>query len=139
MNWVKFRQWTWEFPQTLLGIILLLFYRKPIKVITYKDQKVYIFNEFPGGISCGRYSLVDYNRTDWNLEYGRMKLKDSIKHEYGHSIQSKYWGWLYLPVPGLCSLYNNVVCRIKRALKKSYNYYGFWTERQADKFGGVSR
>ena len=138
MNWITFRQWTWELPQTLLGLILLQFYKKTLlKSFTYKNQIVYIYDKFPGGISLGRYTLVDYNRKDWNNKIIRLHLKNSIKHEYGHSIQSKWYGWLYLPIPGLCSVYNNIRCRIKRWLGKDYDYYSFWTERQANKLGGV--
>lgn len=59
----KLRKWTWELPQSLLGLILLQFYKKTLlKTFYYKDQKVYIYDKFPGGISLGYYILVDYNR-----------------------------------------------------------------------------
>lgn len=136
MNWIKIRQWTWEFPQTLLGFILTLIYNNPIKVISYKEHKVYIYDEFPGGISLGKYILVDYNRTDLDLTVGRMKLTYNIKHEYGHGIQSKWFGWFYLPIPGLLSLSHNIICKIKRFYDIDYDYYKFFIEYWANKLGG---
>lgn len=96
---IKIRRWTWEFPQSLLGAILLPFYNKTrLKTFTYKDQEVYIYDKFPGGISLGYYVLLDYNRYDWNNNNIRISLKNSIKHEAGHGIQSKWLGPLYLPL-----------------------------------------
>lgn len=136
----KIRRWTWELPQSLLGLALLPFYKKTLlKSFEYKDQKVYIYDKFPGGISLGYYTLIDYNRYDWDNNTIRVSLKNSIKHEYGHSIQSKKIGPIYLLIIGLLSGGHNIVCRIKRKLKISYNYYSFLTESWADKLGGVLR
>jgi hypothetical protein len=136
----KIRKWTWELPQSLLGLILLPIYKKTLlKSFEYKNQKVYIYDKFPGGISLGYYSLVDYNRKDYNDGTIRQSLKDSINHEYGHSIQSAYLGPLYLPVIGVLSGTHNIICRIKRYLNKKYNYYNFFVEREADILGGVIR
>lgn len=30
-------------------------------------------------------------------------------HEFGHTIQSKIWGPMYLPIPGLLSLRSSIV------------------------------
>ena len=137
----------WQLPQNLLGLLLVWIYSrkeidgKPnlIRRIEYKGRKVYIFEKFPGGISCGKYILVDYYRKARHSEYDRMKLSESICHEYGHCRQSKWWGPLYLPVPGLWSVANNIANRIMDALGRSYDYYKCWVEAQADKLGGVKR
>lgn len=46
------RRWTWELPQSLLGAILLPFYESTrLKTIEYNNQKIYIYDKFPGGVS----------------------------------------------------------------------------------------
>lgn len=139
-NLVKLRRWTWELPQSLLGAVLVLFYKKTeLKVIEYNDQIVYIYDKFPGGISLGYYTLVDYNRKDLNNNIVRQSLKNSIKHESGHGVQSKYSGPLYLPFFGIPSGCHNIIHRIKRYYHKASDYYSFFTESWADKLGGVVR
>ena len=136
---IKIRRWTWEFPQSLLGAILLPFYNKTrLKTFTYKDQEVYIYDKFPG-ISLGYYVLLDYNRYDWNNNNIRISLKNSIKHEAGHGIQSKWLGPLYLPFVGILSGLHNLNCRRKRKKGIPYDYYKFFVEAWADKLGGVKR
>lgn len=137
---VNIRRWTWEFPQSLLGAILLPFYEKTrLKTFKYRGQQVYIYDKFPGGISLGYYVLLDYNRYDWNNKTIRISLKNSIKHEAGHGVQSKWLGPLYLPTVGLLSGGHNIICRIKDYYNKSYDYYKFFVEKNADKLGGVER
>ena len=80
-----------------------------------------------GGISLGKYIIVN----QWST-------KKTIMHEYGHCLQSKKLGWLYLAVIGLPSivwamLYGSVVKSTKNG------YYKFYTESWADKLGGVKR
>lgn len=136
----KFRRWTWELPQSLLGAILLLFYEKTrLKTIEYNGQKIYIYDKFPGGISLGYYTLLDYNRQDWNIGHIRLSLKNSIKHESGHGVQSALLGPLYLLFVGILSGIHNLNCRWKQKKGIQYNYYKFFIEAWADKLGGVIR
>lgn len=115
----------WQLPQNLLGLLFLLFIRGEERH-SLAGISFYFSDSFPGGISLGQYII-----------YGE-KWEDGVRHEFGHSIQSKRWGWLYLPVVGLCSLtwaglYGTLI-------KETLNgYYKFWTERNADKLGGVKR
>lgn len=134
MNITTLRQWTYELPQTLLGYILTKIYSKKLNSIgEYASAKVYTYDDFPGGISLGRYILVQ--DVSWWPEY-----QDTIiKHEFGHCIQSKYLGWLYLPIIGICSGLHRLTYkwRMKQGWIKSY--YDYWTEKSADKLGGVKR
>lgn len=126
----KIRRWTWELPQSLLGLILISLYKKHfLRKELYKDQWVYLYKEFPGGISLGYYQLVKYGKG----------VSNNIKHEYGHSVQSKWLGPLYLPTVGILSVGHNLICRIKKSLNIPYNYYSFFVEKNADKLGGVVR
>lgn len=133
------RRWTWELPQSLLGFILKGFYKKTLlKVVEYGDQKVYIYDKFPGGISLGYYTLIDYNRKDVENGVTRMSFKKSIKHESGHGIQSKYLGPLYLPTVGILSASWNLVYRVLSKFS-NISYYWFFVEKSADKLGKVER
>lgn len=134
MNITTLRQWTYELPQTLLGYILTKIYSKKLNSIgEYASAKVYTYSDFPGGISLGQYILVQ--DVSWWPEY----QEEIIKHEFGHCIQSKYLGWLYLPIIGICSGLHRLTYkwRMKQGWIKSY--YDYWTEKSADKLGGVKR
>ena len=149
--------YTWQLPQNLLGLLLVWIYnkrevdgidpvtKKPVKLpnlirqMEFKGKQVYIYEKFPGGISCGKYILVDFYRKERHSESERMRLSDSIHHEDGHRKQSVRWGWLYLPVPGVTSIVNNLIDRVMDALHKPYDYYKCWVEAQADRLGGVIR
>lgn len=117
----------WQLPQNLLGLLFLLFIRGEVRHSLCGIDFYYAKN-FNGGISLGKYII-----------YSRIKrAEDSVKHEYGHCIQSKRWGWLYLPVVGLCSL--TWACLYGTLIKSTHNgYFRFWTERNADRLGGVKR
>lgn len=130
MKWyIKLLRWIWEFPQCLLGIILIYLYKTSYKE-TYKNIAIYT-GKFPGGISLGIYIILDTYNWQYNIE--------SVKeHEYGHSKQSLYLGWGYLPTVGLVSGLWRVLRKIFPILK-NYNYYSIWTEAWADTLGGISR
>lgn len=79
-----------------------------------------------GGISLGRYIILSERyETKYNTWY----------HERGHSIQSMYLGPLYLLVIGLPSILWAMWWNYGRGV----SYYRFYTERWADKLGGVQR
>ena len=58
----------------------------------------------PGGISLGKYSIINegyaYNKTDSDI----LKLNVSKHEALGHGTQSRYLGPLYLFVIGLPSI-----------------------------------
>lgn len=118
MKLYKYVWWIWEFPQLLLGITLTLVYRAKL---VHKIPNAWVFkvNGF-SGISLSRLILI------------RNMGSKTIKHEYGHSIQSRILGPLYLIVIGLPSIIHNLVSR-----KTHCNYSHFYTERWADKLGKV--
>jgi len=79
------------------------------------------------GVSLGDYIIINKDH-----------LTDIIiKHEYGHSLQSRKLGWLYLLIVGVPSITMNILTRVK--LLKAENYYKRWPENWADKLGGVTR
>ena len=115
----------YQLPQNIIGLLLLCFYKHEIKekhgIIYYHCQG------FSGGISLGQYILV-------GDEY-----ENTIKHEYGHLIQSRLLGPLYLLIIGLPSItWAGLIYGI--IVNETHNgYYKFYTERWADKLAGVKR
>lgn len=135
---VALRRWTWELPQTLIGAAITLFCKeKPLRVIEYGDQKVYLYDNFKGGISLGYYTHLDWNAKDHNNNIVREGLKKAIKHEaLGHGTQSKWLGPLYLPIMGFPSI---IHCAIHKMCGRKWNYYRFYTEKNADKLANIKR
>lgn len=115
----------WCLPQNLCGEVYSLFHKGAL-IKEYEDALVYRSEKMHGGVSLGRYIFVN--------KFAGMK---NIKHEYGHCVQSKRWGWLYLLVWGLPSL---AWCGLRKiGYFKDRSYYSFYTEKNADKLGGVVR
>lgn len=122
----------WELPQNALGLIV----QKVCKakyIFTYKGAKVYSWN-ISGGMSLGKYIFVPFTKKDL-LTCERFQM---IMHEYGHTLQSRKLGWLYLIVIGLPSLIW-AQCFQKYRDKTGKSYYAFYTERWANKLGGVEK
>lgn len=121
----------WGLPQNLIGgLMFLLLKNKSKKIEIYKDSTIVFLKKGRGAVSLGKFIF-------FFSDYGVNTLK-TIKHEYGHSIQSKILGPLYLIIIGLPSI-------VWAGLFKNYrketgtSYYSFYTEKWADKLGGVER
>jgi hypothetical protein len=85
-------------------------------------------------MSLGKYIFVPFENIDPNT----FTVQEYIKHEYGHTMQSKYFGWLYLLVIGLPSLMW-AQCFVNYRRRTGKSYYSFYTERWANKLGGVKK
>lgn len=119
--------WVWQLPQNLLGLLLALLYHYRA-VARVKDRGViyWVVPGFRGGISLGKYIIVS---TKFFTENSELWL-----HEYGHCRQSVILGPLYLLAIGLPSLIHAALYRPEKG-----NYYDFYTEKWADRLGGVNR
>lgn len=115
----------WQLPQNLLGLLLRDINKGNDS--EYEDAIVRRSTNMSGGISLGKYIII----SQW-------ATKKTIKHEYGHCRQSKYLGWLYLFVIGLPSICWAGLHRLDCVAYK-WHYYDFYTEKWADKLGGVER
>ena len=126
----------WQLPQHLLALVLMAIL-KPEKTVTegiawHKFKRDTGFSRFISGVSLGQYIFL----ADDNLI--------TIKHEHGHSIQSRRYGPLYLIVVGIPSaVCNNLWDRLFHkswpAQRRHEWYYSRWPEKQADRLGGVER
>ena len=113
----------WQLPQNTLGWLLFAIY--PGTDSFYESATIRRSAKMQGGISLGKYIIV-------NERAGHQ----TISHEYGHCRQSEKLGWLYLIVIGLPSILYAAWWSRYGAGK---NYYAFYTERWADKLGGIER
>lgn len=128
----NFILYIWQLPQNILGLLLIAFYRPERMHIMENGNRIYFATRMKGGISLGKYSIV--NTCHYRLDLRDALKRDSVRHEaIGHARQSLYLGWLYLIVIGLPSIINACLCRDKG------RYYRFYTERWADRLADVER
>lgn len=113
---------TWELPQTLLGMFLYDFYSSfgstkfEHKGISYLKSKL-----MGGGMTVGNYSIVNDPGS-----------RDLQIHEFGHTVQSRIFGPLYLPLFAIPSFFRAgfmVIFGIRTP------YLNFYTESWAEKLG----
>lgn len=131
--------WIWQLPQNLLGLGLLgwykLFNKDVVKYHEENGRKFYHTSGMPSGISLGNYIIMH------NADMG-----DGKKHEYGHSIQSRILGPLYLLLIGLPSITGNLYDLWFHTPSRGWTYWDSYVwyynqpwEKWADKLGGVKR
>jgi len=130
----KILTFIWMLPQNILGI-LILFLLKGGKVDSYKDCDIYRVNVsgFSGG-SFGRFIILE--DAYFKREY-MFVLELTKRHEFGHYLQGKILGPLYLIIIGIPSMINNLRARID--IKVRDTYYTRYPENWADKLGEVKR
>lgn len=114
----------WQLPQHLLAIIYmgyLIMMCRDLGVDSRYKQAVVIPCIMKGAITLGNYVFVELNS-----EY-----RETVKHELGHTIQSKILGPLYLIIIGIPSI---IYCGLRRLLSslRRKDYYNFYTERWAN-------
>jgi hypothetical protein len=135
---INFLRLLWELPQNLLGFILFQVYSLDCMCmeVTYGDVRILYSERMKGGISLGRFIILPWR---YRGDYSKGSyIEMSHMHEWGHTRQSLYLGWLYLVVIGLPSLLWAWAHSAFRRLR-TVDYYSFWTERWADRLGGVRR
>ena len=138
-----FVYWVWQFPQMALGAILVKILGASKQGIITKDGRIIIywyfernnwFSKFISGVSLAVFILLSDNNDN-----------ETVEHEHGHSMQSLYLGWLYLPVIGIysavfCNLWDRLFHKDWNGYDRRYWYYKTrWSEKWADELGGVDR
>ena len=129
----------WQLPQFIVEKIVFLWHKAFFKkrllgcrrvtcsdfkhvnvtVILCKSKKRNFYRAF----SLGKRVFLYYDSGYYDAERLIHVVDNVIKHEYGHSVQSAYLGWLYLVVIGFVSL-------VMTSLDMSKKCY---TEKWADK------
>ena len=122
-------QWTWGLPQNLVGLALYLYYRmKGCPNFRYQGAFGIIWTQRSGSMSMGSFLFMHPN---WDPEN-----KTLLAHEYGHTIQSLFFGPLYLLTVGLPSLLWAGLPRFKKLRReKRRSYYSVYPEKQATNLG----
>lgn len=117
----------WQLPQNLVGLVVVKITGAERGLYTIHDKmyKCYATNKIRSSGSLGDYVI---------LKRPQQETIPTILHEYGHCRQSRYLGWLYLPIVGLSSWLHNLFCKCT-----DHDYYDFWTEKWADRLGGITR
>lgn len=132
---VKFLLWIWQLPQNLAGWIYSRFGNKVLITDGNNVYTVYFTSCFRAGVTLGQYIILDsvWGKTSKNY------LIQTVKHEDGHTKQSKYLGIFYLILVGIPSVTRNILNRINSKKFNSKWYYSGYPEKWADELGGVKR
>lgn len=120
-------QWTWGFPQSLLGLIFRLVYIKCPRT----EYHGAVVTHWPkgGSMGVGMYLFLGTNGDE-------ARRAQVLVHEFGHSVQSLILGPLFLPVMGIPSfLWANLPPCRKLRKEKGVSYYTFYPERNANWLG----
>ena len=119
-------QWTWGFPQSLLGLVFFLIHRgKPREsyhgcIVTHWGVN--------GSLGVGMFLFL-----------GKGSSRQVLVHEFGHSVQSAILGPLFLPIMGIPSfLWCNLPQVRKLRREKGISYYSFYPESSANWLGSLA-
>ena len=114
----------WQLPQHIVALIYfgyLVMMCKDLGVDSRYKQATVIPCIMRGAVTLGDYVFVGLTS-----EY-----RKTVKHELGHTIQSKILGPLYLIIIGIPSITYCGLRRLFPSLRKK-NYYNFYTEKWAN-------
>lgn len=89
----------------------------------------------PQGLAVRSSQIPSFALGD--VAYHGYQGRDNMGHELGHLQHEDQLGALYAPVSGLASLIGNL--GVLSGRMSAGDYYGMWTEREADRLGGVTR
>jgi hypothetical protein len=124
----------WELPQNVLGAIAFagMLARRNVRRVRFERERWMVELEGDGAVSLGLF--VFFSTKDNKFVPVGPENRD---HEYGHALQSRLLGPMYLPVVGVPS-----VVRVAYAMgylaitgRRWSHYYDGWPERWADELG----
>ena len=125
----------WEAPQNALGFLFLVLNRINGAVVDCSRERRRMFIRLRNGaVSLGYFVF-------WSMESNDIFYLDENNkfHEYGHSIQSRIFGPLYLLIIGLPSVFRVLYARryFKKYKTRWPGYYAGFPENWADRLGNV--
>lgn len=120
-------QWTYALPQTLLGLALLVRFRKCPRFY-YRGAVVVVHDGAFGGVSLGVFVFVNGSR-------GEEWRRAATVHEYGHTLQSLLLGPLYLLIIGIPSAVWCNAPRFNEMRANGASYFDFYPEKWAEAWG----
>ena len=117
----------WQLPQNIVGLLLLVFITGEVKH-RLGSIRFFYAKSFPGGITLGEYIIVG------------TRQEFTVRHEFGHVLQSRYLGPLFIPVVGVFSLVHAGVSDMVGCCERhKEGYYHFWTEAWANRLAGIRK
>ena len=119
---------TFCLPQNVLGTLyygLLKLTGSVVETADMNETKI-IVTSTPFAVSLGRYIFV--NRT--------MQTENTVRHEYGHTLQGYKHGPFYLLFEGLASLVQATISLLSPSFAEGY--FDRWPENEANELGGVT-
>ena len=125
----------WELPQNVLGITYLLVKKARGSVIEKMWERNRLFIKVRhGAVSLGLFVFWSDSGNGVFVLDERNRL-----HEYGHTIQSRILGPLYLPVVGIPSVSRVMYAHryYRKHGREWTGYYRGFPENWADKLGNV--
>lgn len=126
----------WELPQNVLGALnfALLFLTRNVRRARFERERVMV--ELTGGNAVSLGLFVFWTARDNPYVPVGPENRD---HEYGHSLQSRWLGPLYLPLVGVPSTMRvGYALAHKTITGRRWNgYYAGYPERWADVLGGA--
>lgn len=135
-NFTKALLLIWELPQNIAGAFYFIIHGVFAKTFIIDDEDSFEMysDKQKGAVSLGVFRVYKaeyYKSSAYYVKLSRM-------HEKGHRQQSKWLGPFYLIVIGLPSLiWATLHSYVKRL--GAVDYYSFYTEKWADRLGGVKR
>ena len=111
----------WQLPQEIIGALWCLLFTNHRAILRQNGAVFFTSPKVKGAFTMGSFVFL-------SPKY--ITNEPTYDHEFGHVLQSRAWGWLWLLVfaipSGLHCLFHN-----------HGSYYHFYTERDANRRGGV--
>jgi hypothetical protein len=120
-------QATFCLPQNVLGTLyygLLQLTGNVVGTADMNEVKI-IVTRTPFGVSLGRYIFIST----------ALQTENTVRHEYGHTMQGYKHGPFYLPFEGLVSFVQATISLISPSFAN--RYFDRWPENEADELSGV--
>lgn len=121
----------WQLPQLFLSLVVGIFFEAfgRVKEKTWIDDPLddipaWYISPMSGAFSLGLAVFI----------HDPLRSDPLCRHEYGHCLQSRILGPFYLLVIGIPSL---LWAAYHTAFRPKRSYYWFYTERWANRLGGV--
>lgn len=118
----------WQLPQVIAAYIYFIYLSSKDNILdtcTYQGSVVFIKKTTDGSVTLGKHIFLSSRVSD-----------KTLRHEWGHTRQSLLLGPLYLIIIGIPSI---LWAAIHDVIAPNISYYRFFSEKWADKLGGVSR
>lgn len=125
---------TWELPQTLIALVFMLFFKTQGIAGNSRIWRVH-FSSFLTCASLGEFIFFE------KRDVGGPSWEETVRHETGHSVQSRIFGPLYLILIALPSSIWNLLSRMDNRAGRWFagHYYDTPWEHGANVLGKVGK